>query len=92
VDIVQLDNHSALLQTRIAGARRSAAIAGALFLLAVLVSVAGSLLKEDPGRSLVFPWVVTLALGLGYLMAWVRLQIASASAELVEALRRSASR
>jgi hypothetical protein len=89
VDMVQLGHYSALLETRLAGGRRNAAIVGSLFLLVALGSFAASLLTDEPGRSLVLPWVVTLALGFGYLTVWVRLQIASASAELVETLRRS---
>jgi hypothetical protein len=92
LDIVPLDRHPALLQTRAAGGHRDTAIAGALFLLAAIASFVGSLLTEEPGRSLVLPWVVTLALGVGYLTAWVRPQVASASDELAEAFMRSASR
>jgi carbon starvation protein CstA len=91
VDVVQLENYSALLKTRLTGERRTSAILGVLLLLAALASTAASLLSEEPGRSLVIPWVVTFALGFGYLEARVRLQITRATAELVETLKRSAS-
>lgn len=78
----QLAHYAALLQTRQKARRRDVLIAGGIFLIALLAAIALALLREVEGRSLYLVFGITLAIGLGYLQAWVRLQIVSGNLEL----------
>lgn len=86
--IDQLSYYAILLQTRQRARRRDTVIAGGILLVALLAVLALALLRDGEGRSLHLIFGITLAIGLGYLHAWVRLQIVRGNLELIEYIQR----
>jgi 4-hydroxybenzoate polyprenyltransferase len=85
-----LTNYSALLQIRKRAGRRDVMISGGLFLVTVLAIFALGLLGGLSGRSVYLVSAVEIALGIGFLTAWVRLEINKSLIEFADHLQRAA--
>jgi hypothetical protein len=81
--------YSALLQIRKRAGRRDVIIAGGLFLVTVLVTLSLGLLGATSGRSTYLVSGLEIALGLGFLTTWIRLEINKSLIEFVDALQRA---
>jgi hypothetical protein len=84
-----LEGYLGLLRIRQAAWRRDAIITGGLFLVSALVIFASGLLGAIDGRSAYLVLGVFMAMGFGFLSAWVRLEIVKALMELADTLQRA---
>jgi len=85
-----LANYSALLQIRKRAGRRDVIIAGGVFFVMVLATFSLGLVDGISGRSLYLVTGIEIALGVGFLTTWVRLEINRSLIELVDNLQRIA--
>ena len=79
----QLGQYGSLLRIRQDGRRRDARLSGGVFLISLLVTIGLGLLDEEPGRSLTILAGLTAAIGVSFVMAWVRLEMISSTLELI---------
>ena len=84
-----LANYSVLLQIRIRAGRRDVIVTGGLFLVMMLATFSLGLLDGIDGRSIYLVSGVEIAIGLGFLSTWVRLQINKSLIEFVDGLQRA---
>jgi hypothetical protein len=85
-----LANYSALLQIRKRAGHRDVIIVGGLFLVTLLATFSLGLLDVISGRSLYLISGIEIALGVGFLGTWVRLEINRSLIEFVDNLQRAA--
>ena len=85
-----LDNYSALLQIRKRAGRRDVIITGGLFLVTVGATFSLGLLGDISDRSAYLVSALEIAIGLGFLTTWVRLEINKSLIEFVDNLQRAA--
>jgi len=79
----KLENYLTLLSIRRAGRRRDTIIAGGIFLLSFISLIALGLLDRLSGRSLYLVSALVVVFGIGYLMAWIKLEIVKGTIELI---------
>jgi hypothetical protein len=84
-----LEGYLGLLRIRRAAWRRDVIITGGLFLVAAVGALASGLLGAIDGRSVYLVLGVFMAMGFGFLSAWVRLEIVKALMELADTLQRA---
>jgi uncharacterized protein (DUF697 family) len=85
-----LENYAALLRIRRAAMRRDTIVTGGVFLVSALGAVAFGLLGSLDGRSVYLVSGVVTAIGLGFITAWVRLEITKSLMEFADNLQRAA--
>lgn len=86
-----IDAYSALLRIRRAARRRDVVVAGGVFLVFILATVALGLLSGMSGRSVYLVSAMLIAFGLAFVTAWVRLEIVRALIEFADTLQRAAA-
>ena len=86
-----MEAYSSLLHIRRAARRRDVAVTGGLFLAFVLGTLALGLLGVMSDRSVYLVSAMLIAFGLGFVTAWVRLEIVKALIEFADTLQRTAA-
>lgn len=82
----RIQNYLSLLEIRLSAKRWNVTVLGGIFIVLILVTLALGLVTGLSGRSVYLVTGVDIALGLGFLMAWVRLEIVRNSIELLNNL------
>lgn len=84
----QFTNYITLLKTRQVGRRRSVNIIGGLFLVSFAGTIVIGLLCGLSSRAVYLVAGLITALGVGYLVTWVKLELVTETIELLENLQR----
>ena len=85
-----LANYATLLQIRKRAGRRDVIVSGGLLLITLLAIFALGLLEGLSSRSAYLVSAVEIALGLGFVTTWVRLEINKSLIEFLDELQRAA--
>lgn len=85
----KLEKYEQLLLIRQKAWRRDAAIAGGLFLLSLLATIALGLLFDLNGRGTYLVVMVLIAFGFNFMMIWVKVETVKSSIELLQNLQRA---
>ena len=83
----RIQNYLSLLEIRQEGKRWNVTILGGIFIVSILVTLAVGMVTGLGDRSVYLITGVDIALGLGFIMAWVRLEIVRNSIELLKNLQ-----
>ena len=83
----RIHNYLSLLEIRQKTRQRNVTIIGGVFILSILFTLALGLIGELSGRSVYLITGVDVVLGLGFMAAWVRLEIVRSSIELLNNLQ-----
>jgi hypothetical protein len=83
----RIQNYLSILEIRQKSRRWNVTILGGIFVILILATLALGLVGSLSGRSVYLITGVDIALGLGFLMAWVRLEIVRSSIELLKNLQ-----
>jgi hypothetical protein len=83
----RIQNYLSILEIRQKSRRWNVTILGGVFLVSILTFLAIGLVIGLSGRSVVLITGVNIALGLGLILAWVRLEIVRSSIELLKNLQ-----
>jgi hypothetical protein len=84
-----VQNYLAILKIRRAASRRDTHLVGGVFLLVLVFTLAVGLLDYLNARALYLMAAMLIALGTGFGMSWVRLQVVSGSIETIELMQRT---
>jgi hypothetical protein len=84
---VRIQNYLSLLEIRQRSRRWNVTFLGGIFIISILVTLALGLINGLSGRSVYLITGVDIALGLSFIVAWVRLEIVRNSIELLNNLR-----
>ena len=82
----KLENYRALLLIRRAGRRRDLFIAGGIFLVSFIATIALGLLGSLDGRSVYLITAMIVSFGFSSMMTWGRLEVIKGLIELIENL------
>ena len=85
----QLEEYTSTVRIRRRAGRRDARIAGAVFLVVVIAAISYGLLRTPNARSVYLMAALLIGLGLSFVMAWVKLEVATRLLELMDHLRRA---
>ena len=83
----RIQNYLSLLKIRQKSRRWNLVYLGGVFIIAILSTLALGLVAGLNGRSVYLITGVDIVLGLGFLMAWVRLEIVRSSIDLLNNLQ-----
>ena len=83
----RIQNYLSLLKIRYKSRRWNVIFLGGIFIVVILATLAIGLVRGLSGRSVYLITGVDIGLGLGFLMAWVRLEIVRSSIELLNNLQ-----
>ena len=83
----RIQNYLSLLEIRQKSKRWNVIFLGGIFILVILATLALGLVTGLSGRSVYLIIGVDIVLGLGFVMAWVRLEIVRSSIELLNNLQ-----
>ena len=83
----RIQTYSSLLETRKRLIRWNVVLLGGIFLVSILFTLAYGLVIGLSGRSVYLVTGIEIALGIGFLMAWVRLEIVRSSIDLLNNLQ-----
>ena len=83
----RIQNYLSLLEIRQKSRRWNVTISGGIFIILILAALALGLVGGLSGRSVYLVTGVDIALGLGFIMAWVRLEIVRYSIEMLNNLQ-----
>lgn len=83
----RIQNYLSLLEIRHKSRRWNVTILGGIFIVSILATLAYGLVTGLSGRSIYLITGVDIVLGLGFLTAWVRLEIVRSSIELLKNLQ-----
>lgn len=83
----RIHNYLSLLEVRQKSRRWNVTFLGGIFFISVLATLALGLVMGLSGRSVYLITGIDIVLGLGFLMAWVRLEIVRNSIDLLNNLQ-----
>jgi len=83
----RIQNYLSLLKIRQKSRRWNLVYTGGVFIIAILSTLALGLVVGLSGRSVYLITGVDIVLGLGFLMAWVRLEIVRSSIDMLNNLQ-----
>jgi len=83
----RIHNYLSLLETRQKSRRWNVTFLGGIFFVSILATLALGLVMGLSGRSVYLITGIDIVLGLGFLMAWVRLEIVRNSIDLLNNLQ-----
>lgn len=83
----RIRNYLSILEIRQKSRRWNVTILGGIFVISILATLAIGLVTGLSGRSVYLVTGVDIALGLGFVMAWVRLEIVRSFIELLSNLQ-----
>ena len=83
----RIQNYLSLLEIRQKSRRWNVTLLGGIFIVSILATLAFGLVNGLSGRSVYLITGVEIALGLSFIMAWVRLEIVRSSIELLNNLQ-----
>jgi len=83
----RIKNYLSLLEIRRKSKRWNVTILGGIFIVSILVTLAFGLVTGLSGRSVYLITGIDIALGLGFITAWIRLEIVRNSIELLKNLQ-----
>jgi hypothetical protein len=84
---VRIQNYLSLLEIRQKSRRWNVTLLGGIFIVSILATLALGLVNGLSGRSVYLITGIDIALGLSFIMAWVRLEIVRSSIELLNNLQ-----
>jgi hypothetical protein len=84
-----IQNYLAILKIRQVAGRRDTLIVGAVFLLALVLTLSAGLLDALNAKAIYLMAAILTGLGVGFGMTWVRLQIINGAIETIELLQRA---
>jgi hypothetical protein len=84
---VRIQNYLSLLEIRQKSRRWNVTLLGGIFIVSILATLALGLVNGLSGRSVYLVTGIDIALGLSFIMAWVRLEIVRSSIELLNNLQ-----
>lgn len=83
----RIHNHLSLLEIRQKSRRWNVIFLGGIFIVSILATLVLGLVTGLSGRSVYLITGIDIVLGLGFLMAWVRLEIVRSSIDLLNNLQ-----
>jgi hypothetical protein len=83
----RIQNYLSLLEIRQKSRCWNVTLLGGIFIVSILTTLALGLVTGLSGRSVYLITGIDIALGLGFIAAWVRLEIVRSSIELLNNLR-----
>jgi len=83
----RIQSHLSLLKIRQKSKQWNVTFLGGIFVVSILATLAFGLVTGLSGRSVYLITGIDIVLGLGFLMAWVRLEIVRSSIELLNNLQ-----
>jgi hypothetical protein len=83
----RIQNYLSLLEIRQKSRRWNVTLLGGIFIVSILATLALGLVNGLSGRSVYLITGIDIALGLSFIMAWVRLEIVRSSIELLNNLQ-----
>lgn len=83
----RIQNYLSILEIRQKSRRWNVIFVGGIFVVSILSTLALGLVTGLNGRSVYLITGVDIVLGLGFIMAWVRLEIVRSSIELLNNLQ-----
>ncbi len=84
---IRIQNYLSLLEIRQKSRRWNVTLLGGIFLISILATLALGLVAGLSDRSVYLITGVDIALGLSFIVAWVRLEIVRSSIELLNNLQ-----
>jgi len=84
---IRIQNYLSLLEIRQKSRRWNVTLLGRIFIISILTTLALGLVTGLNGRSVYLITGVNIALGLSFIVAWVRLEIVRSSIELLNNLQ-----